>query len=149
MKKIIFVCLGNICRSPMAEMIMRQLVDQQGLTSEIEVQSRATSTYEIGNAPHPGAIAELKQQNVPLVDHQAKQITTNDFETADLIIGMDKQNIIDLKQMAPQSAQSKIHLAFSSVNKDAEVQDPWYDHKFNRTYRQLTELLPAWLEKLK
>jgi Protein-tyrosine-phosphatase len=104
---------------------------------------------KIGNAPHPGAIAELKRQNVPLVDHQAKQITTNDFETADLIIGMDKQNIIDLKQMAPQSAQSKIHLAFSSVNKDAEVQDPWYDHKFNRTYRQLTELLPAWLEKLK
>lgn len=149
MKKIIFVCLGNICRSPMAEMIMRQLVDQQGLTSEIEVQSRATSTYEIGNAPHLGAIAELKRQNVPLVDHQAKQITTNDFETADLIIGMDKQNIIDLKQMAPQSAQSNIHLAFSSVNKDAEVQDPWYDHKFNRTYRQLTELLPAWLEKLK
>ena len=61
---------------------------------------------------------------------------------------MDKQNIIDLKQMAPSESQTKIHLAFESLSKDAEVQDPWYDHKFDRTYQQLSELLPAWLNQM-
>lgn len=149
MKEIIFVCLGNICRSPMAEMMMRKLVADQGLSDSIAVQSRSTSTYEIGNSPHPGAIKELQQHDIPIVAHVAKQITPADFKTADLIIGMDKQNIIDLKQMSPSSEQSKIHLAYSSLGQMNEVQDPWYDQNFERTYRQLQELLPAWLEQLK
>lgn len=148
MKKIIFVCLGNICRSPMAEMIAHQLIAKEGLSDQIGVESRATSTYEIGNEPHPGAIAELKLRNVSIIQHQAKQITTLDFETADLIIGMDKQNIIDLRRMSPSGDQNKIHLAYESLNQDAEVQDPWYDHKFDRTYCQLAELIPAWVNKL-
>lgn len=148
MKKIIFVCLGNICRSPMAEMMMRELVAQKGMSDQIQVESRATSTYEIGHSPHFGTIQELKAHHVPIVEHRAKQITTADFESADLIIGMDKQNIIDLKQMAPDESQEKIHLAFESLSKAAEVQDPWYDHKFGRTYQQLSELLPAWLNQI-
>jgi len=148
MKKIIFVCLGNICRSPMAEMMMRGLVTQKGMSDQIQVESRATSTYEIGHTPHFGTIKELKTHGIPIVEHQAQQITTADFKNADLIIGMDKQNIIDLKQMAPDDTQEKIHLAFESLNKDLEVQDPWYDHNFDRTYRQLSELLPAWLNQI-
>lgn len=148
MKQIIFVCLGNICRSPMAEMMMRQLVAQNGLSQQIQVSSRSTSTYEIGNPPHAGAIKELKEHNIPVVAHQAKQITRDDFAEADLIIGMDKQNIIDLQQMSPTQYQDKIHLAYSILNQDKQVQDPWYDHNFNRTYRQLTQILPAWLKNL-
>ncbi|WP_057880035.1 low molecular weight protein-tyrosine-phosphatase [Companilactobacillus kimchiensis] len=148
MKKIIFVCLGNICRSPMAEMIMDELISQQGLSDALKVESRATSTYEIGNTPHSGAIEELKRHKVPVIEHRAKQITTSDFKNADLVIGMDKQNIIDLKQLAPIKDQSKIHLAFESLDKDSEIQDPWYDHKFDRTYQQLMLVLPAWLKKL-
>jgi len=111
MKKIIFVCLGNICRSPMAEMMMRELISERNLDQDIQVESRSTSTYEIGNSPHLGAIKELKRQGVPIVEHQAKQITTTDFNDADLIIGMDEQNIYDLEQMSPTEDWFKIHLA--------------------------------------
>ena len=133
----------------MAEMMMKQLVDERGLDSAIKVESRATSTYEIGNAPHPGAIAELKKRNVPIIKHFAKQITTCDFDEADLIIGMDEQNITDLKQMAPIFDRDKIHLAYEALNSSAVIEDPWYDHKFDRTYRQLAEVLPIWLEELR
>ncbi len=148
MKKIIFVCLGNICRSPMAEMMMRELISERNLDQDIQVESRSTSTYEIGNSPHLGAIKELKRQGVPIVEHQAKQITTTDFNDADLIIGMDEQNIYDLEQMSPTEDWFKIHLAYEALGKKEDIQDPWYDHKFDRTYRQLTEVLPIWLEKL-
>ena len=132
----------------MAEMMMKQLVAEAGLTDKVTVESRATSTYEIGNSPHPGAIRELQRQDVPVVEHFAKQITTTDFDNADLIVGMDRQNIIDLKELAPADDQNKIHLAYEVLNQDAEVQDPWYDHKFDRTYRQLLELLPLWLKEI-
>lgn len=148
MKKIIFVCLGNICRSPMAEMMMRDLVTQRHLDQVIEVESRATSTYEIGNSPHPGAIAELKKENIPLVPHSAQQISQADFDSAYLIIGMDQQNISDLKAMSPEADGDKIHLAYEIMNKQKVIEDPWYDHKFARTFRQLSEVLPLWLDKL-
>ncbi|WP_125590769.1 low molecular weight protein-tyrosine-phosphatase [Companilactobacillus jidongensis] len=148
MKKIIFVCLGNICRSPMAEMMMMELVSESNLSEVIGVESRATSTYEIGNPPHPGALSELKKQGVKIVEHHSKQINLFDFADADLIIGMDFQNIEDLKQMAPEQDIEKIHLAYESVNKNKVIEDPWYDHKFDRTYRQLKEVLPEWLKIL-
>ena len=148
MKTIIFVCLGNICRSPMAEMMMNELIQERGLAKQVQVESRSTSTYEIGNSPHPLAIKELKKQEVPIIRHRAQQISTSDFDKAELVVGMDKQNIIDLKQMAPASDRDKIQLAYSALNKDSDVQDPWYDHKFDRTYRQLSELLPAWLDQV-
>lgn len=148
MKEVIFVCLGNICRSPMAEMIMKELVSKQGLTDQIIVKSRATSTYEIGSGLHTGAIAELKKHNINIDDHQARQIGQQDFDEADLIIGMDHQNIVDLKRMAPEADVSKIHLAYESLDQDRVIEDPWYDHKFGRTYRQLNEVLPKWLEIL-
>lgn len=148
MKQIIFVCLGNICRSPMAEMMMEELVEKKNLETEIKVESRSTSTYEIGNSPHPGAIKELRKENVPIIDHQAQQITAADFEKANLVIGMDHQNIVDLKQMAPKKDQFKIHLAYESLGRTDEVQDPWYDHNFQRTYKQLLEILPGWLKQL-
>ncbi|MQS97239.1 low molecular weight protein-tyrosine-phosphatase [Companilactobacillus halodurans] len=148
MKKVIFVCLVNICRSPMAEMMMKDLVKKAGLEKQFQIESRSTSTYEIGNGPHPGALAELKRQDVPIIKHQAKQITQDDFDSADLIIGMDQQNIVNLKKMAPNKDQEKIHLAFEILNQNKEVEDPWYDHKFNRTYQQLKKLLPLWLKKI-
>ncbi|ATO46571.1 hypothetical protein C5L30_001042 [Companilactobacillus farciminis] len=148
MKKIIFVCLGNICRSPMAEMMMQNLIEQEGLSDQITVASRSTSTYEIGNPPHPGAIAELKDKKIPIIHHRAQQITRQDFDEADVIIGMDQQNIVNLQNMAPAADRNKIHLAYEALGQTKVIEDPWYDHKFDRTYQQLAEVLPAWLKIL-
>ncbi|GAB5058001.1 low molecular weight protein-tyrosine-phosphatase [Companilactobacillus alimentarius] len=112
------------------------------------MDSRATSNYEIDNPPHVGAIAELKKQHVPLLKHRARRITATDFQEADLIIGMDHQNIIDLRKMAPRLDVEKIHLAYDVLGKNKEIVDPWYDHNFERTYHQLMEVLPVWLESL-
>lgn len=133
----------------MAEMMMRDLISKSRLNDDIIVESRATSNYEIGNPPHPGALSELKKHNILVHEHHSKQITRNDFDTADLIIGMDHQNIDDLKRNAPSADVNKIHLAFESVNKNKVIEDPWYDHKFDRTYRQLAEVLPKWLDRLR
>ncbi|WP_125767841.1 low molecular weight protein-tyrosine-phosphatase [Companilactobacillus furfuricola] len=148
MVKVIFVCLGNICRSPMAEMMFTDMVDQAGLSDQFDISSMATSNYEIGNPPHEGAIAELNKQQVPLIDHVGAQISKQDFLDADIIIGMDEQNITDLKHMAPAGTEDKIKMAYDVLGFHKAIKDPWYDHKFDRTYAELSEVLPAWLKEL-
>lgn len=148
MKKIIFVCLGNICRSPMAEMMFADLLQEHHLADDISVSSMATANYEIGNHPHPGAIAELRKQHIPLIEHVAQQITAQDIHNADLVVGMDEQNILDLKQIAAADDQKKIFKAYNVLNSDKNIADPWYDHKFDRTFNELSEVLPAWIKKM-
>ncbi|MFD1419161.1 low molecular weight protein-tyrosine-phosphatase [Companilactobacillus keshanensis] len=142
MKRIVFVCLGNICRSPMAEMMMREYISEHGLDANLMVSSRATEDYEAGNPIHPGAIAELNKHHVKIVEHHSQKISKIDFSEADLIIGMDHQNIIDLDDMSID-CQDKIHLALEFEGNQA-IQDPWYDHKFDRTYSQLSQAIPYW-----
>ncbi|WP_129044878.1 low molecular weight protein-tyrosine-phosphatase [Companilactobacillus metriopterae] len=149
MTKIIYVCLGNICRSPMAEMIMKEMVANRGLEDSFDISSRATSTYEIGNPPHEGAIAELKRQSISIISHKAKQITEQDIDSADLVIGMDYQNIEDLKEISSAGNIDKIKLAYNMIGEDKIIEDPWYDHKFDRTYNQLSEIIPAIIEEYK
>ncbi|WP_125712819.1 low molecular weight protein-tyrosine-phosphatase [Companilactobacillus kedongensis] len=142
MKSIVFVCLGNICRSPMAEMMMREYISEHGLEDKLTVSSRATEDYEAGNPIHPGAIAELKKHQVKIVEHHSQKISKTDFFEADLIIGMDHQNIVDLNDMS-SGHQDKIHLALEFKGNQV-IQDPWYDHKFDRTYSQLSQAVPYW-----
>ncbi|KRK65461.1 protein tyrosine phosphatase [Companilactobacillus tucceti DSM 20183] len=142
MKNIIFVCLGNICRSPMAEMMMREYIAENNLNNKISVSSRATEDYESGNPMHPGAVAELNKHSVQIVEHHSQKISQADFSEADLIIGMDHQNIIDLRSMT-NTYQDKIHLALEFMD-NKEIQDPWYDHKFDRTYSELSQAIPYW-----
>lgn len=149
MKKIIFVCLGNICRSPMAQIMFQEIINQNKLNNKIMVDSAATSNYEIGNSIYQPAFQILKQNNYKNIEHKAKQINDKDFVNFDYIVGMDKQNIINLKQMSPKKCLQKIHLIYDiSATPTNEIKDPWYTNDFQTTFNQLKEILPLWLQKL-
>ncbi|MFT8400412.1 MAG: low molecular weight protein-tyrosine-phosphatase [Lentilactobacillus diolivorans] len=147
MTNVLFVCLGNICRSPMAEAMFDQMVKKDNLENQIHVDSAGISNEEEGNSPHPGAQAEMKKHGIDISRMISRPITNEDFTWADLIIGMDSQNVYFLKQMAPKADQAKIHLCLDILPDEAgqDIPDPWYDHKFGRTYAQLSRSLPKWL----
>ncbi|UQS87060.1 low molecular weight phosphotyrosine protein phosphatase [Nicoliella spurrieriana] len=151
MVNVLFVCLGNVCRSPMAEVIFKQLVAKQGLTNQITVRSAATSDEEQGNQPQPGTIKTLTKHHLPWQQLRASQITLADFEWADYIITMDHQNVVDLKRIAPADCQDKIHLCLDIFpdQKGTPIPDPWYTHRFDYTYDVLAKAMPAWLTFIK
>ena len=138
MKKMVFVCLGNICRSPMAEFVMKSM------TSELEVASRATSSWEHGNPIHPGTQAIFKEHKINYDPAKSsQQISAKDFAYFDYIIAMDESNLKDLKAMVPKNHQDKIYL-FA----DRSVPDPWYTGDFDETYELIVKGCQAWLSKL-
>ncbi|MGQ7355842.1 low molecular weight protein-tyrosine-phosphatase [Streptococcus suis] len=139
MKKIAFVCLGNICRSPMAEFVMKALTD------DYHIESRATSGWEHGNPIYPGTQKIFKKYQIPYSSSKtSQQISAADFKEFDYIIGMDSNNVRDLKKMAPTSAQDKIY-QFA----DRSVPDPWYTGDFEETYQMVSQGCKDWLERLK
>ena len=138
MKKLVFVCLGNICRSPMAEFVMKSMTDNY------EIQSRATSSWEHGNPIHKGTRGIFQQYEIPYDNQKTSlQISKEDFEAFDYIIGMDASNVSDLRQMCPAGFQDKIY-SFASES----VPDPWYTGDFEETYQRVQEGCQAWLERL-
>lgn len=148
MTSILFVCLGNICRSPMAEGLLKKRVADDGISHQFRIDSAATSTYEIGRPPHPGTQAILAKENISTDDMIARQIQLQDFQKFDWIIGMDQSNVDELKQLAPADAQAKIHLFLSSVpgKEEQNVPDPYYTQDFDETYQLLNQGLDYWLK---
>lgn len=151
MTKVLFVCLGNICRSPMAEGLLKKRVSEAGLSDHFHIDSAATSTYEIGRPPHPGTQAILVKESIDTSQMVARQITRDDFQTFDWIIGMDQSNVEDLKRIAPVTAQEKIHLFLSEVpgKETKNVPDPYYTNNFDETYQLLNEGMDYWMETWK
>ncbi|HJA74451.1 MAG TPA: low molecular weight phosphotyrosine protein phosphatase [Candidatus Limosilactobacillus gallistercoris] len=148
---VLFVCLGNICRSPMAEAMFKQMVEKAGLADQIYVDSAGTSDYEEGNGPHPGALKTMRRHNLPTAGLVSRPITRRDFDQADYIICMDDMNRDNLRRMAPVDDVNKIHLANEPVpgKEDTPIDDPWYTHRFEDTYQSLATALPYWLDIMK
>lgn len=149
MIRVLFICHGNICRSTLAESVFTYKVKQLGLADQFEIDSFATSREEIGNPPHRGTVNKLREKGIPLVPHRAKQISWNDYEKADYIIGMDTWNIKNLHRMLKNDPEGKVYkmLAFGSDGRD--IADPWYTGNFDETYRDVEEGCEGFLEYLR
>ena len=148
MIKILVVCHGNICRSTMAEYVMKHLVKKAGLEDQFFIDSAATSTEEIGNGVHHGTRRKLAQVGIPCGDHRARQVTWADYEKFDRIIGMDHANIRNLYRMLKNDPEGKISMMLDYTNRPGEVADPWYTGDFEATYCDVLEGCQGLLEEL-
>lgn len=148
MKKILFVCHGNICRSPMAEFVMKKLVDEAGRSSEFEIASAATSTEEIGNPVYPPARRKMAEHGINCAGKTARQLTRRDYEYYDLLIAMDQNNIRNMMRMLGGDPQNKVDLLLNYTDRPGEVADPWYTGNFDATWRDCMEGCTALLNYL-
>ena len=148
-KRILFVCHGNICRSPMAEFIMKKLVADAGLSEQFEIASAATSTEEIGNPVYPPAHRKLAEHGIACDGKTARQLTRRDYEYYDLLIGMDRYNIRNMERMCGGDHDDKIHMLMEYAgNARQDVADPWYTGDFNATWRDCMNGCRGLLERL-
>lgn len=152
MTKIVFVCHGNICRSPMAEFIFKELVRKRGLDGEFFVESRATSTEEIwngvGNPIYPPAADELKRNGIPFEKRRATQLKKDDLTAYDLFIGMDNNNIRNMHRILGKEAEDRIYRLMDFTPRKGEVTDPWYSDRFDIAYRDIYDGCLGLLDKL-
>ena len=139
MIKILFVCHGNICRSPMAEFIMKDLVRQAGLESQFHIESAATSTEEIGNPVYPPARRKLVEHGIDCTGKTARQLTNEDYNQYDLLIGMDRANLRNMRRICGGDFDGKIHLLMEFTDHPGDVADPWYTGDFETTWRDVLD----------
>ena len=139
MTKILFVCHGNICRSPMAEFVMKDLVKKAGRASEFEIASAATSAEEIGNPVYPPARRKLAEHGISCIGKTARQLRQGDYGRWDLIIGMDHANLRNMRRLFPEDPDHKLHLLMDYTARPGQVADPWYTGDFDATWRDVSE----------
>ncbi len=148
MTGVLFVCHGNICRSPMAEFLFKDLVARRGLAERFHIESAATTTDEIGNAPHAGTRAILAREGVSCEGKRARQITRDDYERFDVIIGMDDANMRSMQRAFGGDPAGKLHKMMEFAGSERDVADPWYTGDFEATFRDVSdgcEGLLSWL----
>ena len=139
MKKILFVCHGNICRSPMAEFVMKDLVEKAGLSQGFFIASAATSSEELGNPVYPPARAMLAVHGISCKGKTARRLIEQDFQEFDLLIGMDAENLRNLRRGAGERYARKVHLLLEYTDRPGPVADPWYTGDFEATWRDVYE----------
>lgn len=139
MQRILFVCHGNICRSPMAEFVMKDLVQNSSNRTSIYVESAATSTEELGNPVHPGTRRILRDHGIDCSAKTARQMKKDDYGRFDYLIGMDDANIRRMEVIAGGDRDCKISKLLSFAGSDRNIADPWYTHDFEATYQDVLE----------
>mgnify|MGYP001098171966 FL=1 len=139
MTKILFVCLGNICRSPMAEFVMKDLVERAGLAGTFSIASAATSSEEAGNPVYPPARRKLAEHGIQCAGKTSRQLRAEDYGKYDLLIGMDRRNMRNMERICGGDPEGKIHLLMDYTDRPGEVADPWYTGDFERAWQDILE----------
>ena len=148
MTKILFVCHGNICRSPMAEFVMKDLVEKAGLADEFTIASAATSTEEIGNPVYPPVRQLLARHGISCAGKTARQLQRGDYAAWDLFVGMDTANLRNMTRLFGGDPEGKVHALLDYTHRPGEVADPWYTGDFESTWRDVVEGCTGLLESL-
>ena len=148
MMKILFICHGNICRSPMAEFVMKDLVKKARLETEFLIASAATSTEEIGNPVYPPARRKLAEHGINCAGKTSRQLTGTDYDQYDLLIGMDWANIRNMNRICGGDPEEKLHLLMEYTDHPGDVADPWYTDDFETTWRDVLAGCKGLLERL-
>ena len=149
MVKILFICHGNICRSPMAEFVMKDMAAKAGMAERFEIASAATSTEEIGNPVYPPARRKLAEHGIGCAGKTARQMTRRDYEYYDHLIAMDRSNLRNMQRFVGSDPAGKVSLLMDHTARPSDVADPWYTGDFDATWRDVTEGCAALLEELK
>ena len=139
MTRILFVCLGNICRSPMAEFVFRDLVQKRGLGERFSVSSAATSAEEVGNPVHPGTRNRLSREGISTRGKTAVQLTKGDYRRYDYLVGMEQRNIGNMLRILGGDPQGKVRRLLDFSQEPRDIADPWYTGNFERTYDDILE----------
>ena len=147
MKKLLFVCHGNICRSPMAEYVMKALVAEAGRSAEFEIASAATSTEEIGNGVYPPVRRLLEAAGIDCSAHHARQMTLADYRHYDLIVAMDTQNLTNIRCIIGQDTDGKVWRLLDFTPTPGDIADPWYTRDFDLTWQQVNAGCQGLLER--
>ena len=148
MIRILFICHGNICRSPMAEFVMKDLIQKAGLSSQFHIESAATSREEIGSPVYPPARRKLAEHGIPCGSRTARQMTRADYEKNDLLIGMDQENLRNMQRICGGDPDGKLSLLMEHTGRPGNVADPWYTGDFEATWRDVADGCRALLKEL-
>ena len=148
MTKILFVCHGNICRSPMAEFLMKELVRQAGQAEAFCIASAATSAEELGNPVYPPVRRKLAEYGIDCTGKTARQLTRRDYEDWDLLIGMDEENMAGMRRLFGGDPEGKLHMLLEYAGLNQDVADPWYTRDFDAAWQDVTVGCTALLNRL-
>ena len=148
MTNILFICHGNICRSPMAEFVMKDLVKKAGLENRFHIESATTSTEEIGNPVYPPAQRKLAEHGIDCTGKTARQLRNSDYDRFDLLIGMDRANLRNMHRICGGDPGGKLHLLMDYTDHPGDVADPWYTGDFEATWQDVLAGCRSLLAKL-
>ncbi|MBP1582153.1 MAG: low molecular weight phosphotyrosine protein phosphatase [Oscillospiraceae bacterium] len=145
MIRVLMICLGNICRSPMAEFVLKDMVETRGLAEHFLISSAATSREELGNPVHPGTRRKLTEVGISCAGKTARQVCKADYERYDWLLVMDSSNLRDMKRLFPDDPQKKICRLLDFSKQPRDIADPWYTGNFDVTYDDVVEGCEAFL----